>query len=417
MHEGRPNHNTASKARRSPTLEPAFLLNKPPTKGRMNQTREKTMENNVLSTILSTPIVYNVTDEALSTIESNWEIVPDCHEKENYEIVRKGISEIVGLRGDVERRRKELKKDALEYGRNVDAAAKSITARLLSVEERLKTAKGEVDEEKRIERERKKEAERQRLAELESKVQSIRDMASIRVNDTSETIRTRAAEVDGMVINEAEYQDLTGQALSAQFDAFGSLIMAADEMSAREKRAAEERAELERQRAAQRAEEERLAKLAAEQEERDRIAAEKRAAEEARLAAERKKIEQERIEQERIAARQREEERIRIAEERAKLDEERRRLQAEQEERDRAAQKVEAERRAREEARLAEERAAKEAEEQRKNEQLQTERFNEIGAAIAEVIEIAENDEHGSYASHLTKAIIAGEIPYVKYVG
>jgi hypothetical protein len=401
--------------------------------------------NTAIQTILTTPIEYDVTEEGLSKIESRWETVPDCHERENYELVRKGVSEIVGLRGDVERRRKELKKDALEYGRNIDAAAKKIVSRLSAVETRLKTAKGEIDEEKRIEKERKKEEERQRLAELEIKVQLVRNMAAIRIDDTSDTLRSRAVVAEQMHIDEAEYQDLTGQAVAAQMDVIGLLNDAADKMAAREKREAEERAELERQREAQRIEAERLKKLDEERQKRERLEAEKHAAEKARLAEERAAIEAER---QKAAAEQAERDRVekeRQAADRAKLEEERWKAKEEQEERARQLQEAEQQRRQEEDARLALERAkmeaerqriaeeqaqideenrrreeerqakeqaAKEEEERRENEALQAERLDELTAAISKVIA-----GKVSSASAIAKAIIAGEIPHVKYVG
>ena len=96
----------------------------------------------------SSVIKYSVTEQSLKEIEEQYHpsLIPaDLSDKENYEMVRKGIAHVRGLRGDVESKRKELKKDALEFGRKVDEAAKQIKDRLLAVETPMKEAKQNYD--------------------------------------------------------------------------------------------------------------------------------------------------------------------------------------------------------------------------------------------------------------------------------
>lgn len=55
-----------------------------------------------------------------------------CDDAEGYEETRKAIAVLRSTRTGIEKRRVELKKDALEYGRRVDSVAKALTAEYLT---------------------------------------------------------------------------------------------------------------------------------------------------------------------------------------------------------------------------------------------------------------------------------------------
>jgi hypothetical protein len=154
------------------------------------------MTDTAIQRITDTPIVYSVTDEALKSLEEKWTEIPDCSDKKNYEVVRKGISEVVGLRTSVEKRRKELKADSLEYGRRVDSAAKSIKDRLVAIETPLKAAKGKVDDAKRLEKERKAKIEKDRVDGILAKITAIRDKGVANWDETAADIAKRCAVQD-----------------------------------------------------------------------------------------------------------------------------------------------------------------------------------------------------------------------------
>ena len=93
-----------------------------------------------------------------------------------YETGRKAIATIRELRVAVEKRRKELKAESLEFGRLVDSAARHLTGRLEDVEAPLIAARDAVDAEKeRI----KAEKERARVAEIEAKLKAERIQANL----------------------------------------------------------------------------------------------------------------------------------------------------------------------------------------------------------------------------------------------
>ena len=161
---------------------------------------------------------------------------------------------VKGLRVDVEKKRKQLKADALEYGRIVDAEAKRITALLAPIEGHLQSQEQVVlDEKARLKRE---EAERWAAA-LQARMDQLTEVGSYPAGTVIESM------------TEERFSQFLGEA-RAQHEA----------------RKREEAAERERLEAEQRRLEEERRKLDAE---RTEIEAEKRRAEEAeraRLAAE-----------------------------------------------------------------------------------------------------------------------------------
>lgn len=113
-------------------------------------------------------ITYPVSDLAIVKLREQYGVVPDAESKEGYELIKTALQTLVPLRTGVEKRRKELKKDALDWGRKVDSEAKRITALLLEIEEPLKKAKTDVDERKKREKEERLEKLRNRIEEIKN---------------------------------------------------------------------------------------------------------------------------------------------------------------------------------------------------------------------------------------------------------
>lgn len=131
---------------------------------------------------MTTPlVVYEVTLTDLTAVAEKYASL-EAKTKEGYEQVRLAIADVRRLRVQVEKRRVELKADALAYGREVDAIAKSLTEQLEAIEQPMRLGVGReflkagVDEEKQRAKAEKEaaalaaqraqlEAERQRLAE------------------------------------------------------------------------------------------------------------------------------------------------------------------------------------------------------------------------------------------------------------
>lgn len=255
------------------------------------------------------PVKYNVTQAALDELKAKYEVVP----AEDYNALRKGIAECRDLRVDIEKHRKHLKKDALEYGRMVDSAAKDLTAKIEAIESPMKAAKDVIDAEKARIKAEKEEAERQRVAAINAKISSISNRHLELHNATPDEISNAITEMMGKTISDAEYAEYAGEAQMAVDTAIAKL---GDLLAARKAQIAEA----------------------------------------ARIEAERKALE----EQRRIEAEKQAEEAKRLAEERAKLDAERaaeqQKLAAERAELEAARKEVEEAKRAQEEAAAAERR-------------------------------------------------------------
>lgn len=98
------------------------------------------------TTLTPIPVVYDL--PSLPDLASKYAALTSAATKEEYEAVRLGIAELRQLRVSVEKRRVELKADALKYGREVDRVAKALTEQLEAIEEPLKLLKASVDEQK-----------------------------------------------------------------------------------------------------------------------------------------------------------------------------------------------------------------------------------------------------------------------------
>lgn len=268
----------------------------------------ETQEAEVVTSTLP-PVKYNITDAALAELKAKYQIVPT----EDYNALRTGIAECRNLRVSIEAHRKHLKKDALEYGRMVDAAAKEITATIEAVEAPMREAKEAIDAEKARIKAEKEEAERQRVAAINAKISSISNRHLELHNATPDEISNVITEMMGKTISDAEYAECAGEAQMAVDTAIAKL---GDLLAARKAQIAEA----------------------------------------ARIEAERKALE----EQRRIEAEKQAEEAKRLAEERAKLDAERadeqQKLAAERAELEAARKEVEEAKRAQEEAAAAERR-------------------------------------------------------------
>ncbi len=92
-------------------------------------------------------IEYNLTDAAIQALDEKYQNLAITNSA-GYKAVVVGISEIRGYRVQVEAKRKELKREALEFGRTVDGEAKRITALLWPIENQLTKVKQVEDERK-----------------------------------------------------------------------------------------------------------------------------------------------------------------------------------------------------------------------------------------------------------------------------
>ena len=121
-------------------------------------------------------VKFSIPDAAIEDLRDRLE-GRTAETNEGYVLVMKGLAETRKIRVAIEKKRKELKADSLQWGRNVDGEAKRLTSSIVEIEKPLLDSRAEADakqeaieraERERVEAEKqaKEEAERQaRLAQ------------------------------------------------------------------------------------------------------------------------------------------------------------------------------------------------------------------------------------------------------------
>ena len=197
--------------------------------------------------------------------------------------------ELVTLRTGLEKRRKEFKAPALEFGKKIDAEAARITAEIEALEKPI-DAQIRADEERR-------EAERQERARIESdrvlahrnRITAIYQCATKAQGLPSARIANGIAAVEALVTDEATYQEFAREAADAKAETLATMrALFATTKAAEEAAAAQEAQRVEQARVAeeQRAEAARLDQARAMIAKAEREAAEKIEADRAQLAKE-----------------------------------------------------------------------------------------------------------------------------------
>lgn len=229
----------------------------------------KTVEGEIVSPVIDQALAnFSPQDAAIAKLHEDFMPlrIDDLKDEKAIRAVHSARMQIKGYRIRIEKTRKDLKADALEYGRRVDSEAKRLTALLDPIEAHLDTEEGKVEMEKsRI----KQEAERAKKKRLDD--------------------RFAAAQALGiMTLTLTELETMSDEE-------FGAHMKKANEAWLEQKRReieANEKAEANRQ--ILEAEERRLAEERRAIEEAGRKQAEAIKAETARLAAEQRKVDEER---------------------------------------------------------------------------------------------------------------------------
>lgn len=117
-------------------------------------------------------IDYNVPETFIAELRQK-HVVIQVNDSKDLAIVQKSITELTSIRSGIEKKRKELKADALEWGKKVDAEAKRATAIIEEIEAPfIKVKKEWNDEQERIKAEEAKK-ERERVEAIRGRIQDI----------------------------------------------------------------------------------------------------------------------------------------------------------------------------------------------------------------------------------------------------
>lgn len=234
---------------------------------------------------------YSKTDAALADLAGRFKgVVFDVKDPKGMQEARHARAELRNYRVDLEKVRVEIKAPALERCRLIDAEAKRITAALVELEDPIDATIKVEEKRKEREAQERAEAERQRVAGLRAQIEAIRRLPTACVGKTSWQIMTALNAARGTAIGPG-FAELSGEAeeaLAASVAQIAEMLSSTQAQEAEAERVKAEREELARQQAEQ-AERERAGREALQAEERAsraRIAEEERAAKAVRDAQE-----------------------------------------------------------------------------------------------------------------------------------
>jgi len=248
----------------------------------------------------------------------------DMDDKEQYALVQGAERDLKKTRLAVEKMRKDLKADALEYGRKVDSQAKEIVAPMIAVEKPLKELRVEFDMREEVAKREAARVEQERVDGIIDRITKIKNVAGTLMQSDIEQIAGTIAKLEA--VQTSEFDEFAADAQTALAGALTSLAELlsmknaqanADKLKVEQDKLRKEEEEL------QRAENEKVRHQQAEQQkiidnqqseikkQQDELAAQQRKAQEDAIAAGQAKAEVKRKED--IAKRE-EENRIRQAE-------------------------------------------------------------------------------------------------------
>ncbi len=214
-------------------------------------------------------VEYSRTEAALAELRQKYSgVVFDCTTTKGDKEARAARLELTTLRTSLEKKRKEFKAPALEFGKKIDSEAARVTAEILSIENPI-DEQIKADEKRRADEKAERERiEAERIKAIKDKIATIRSFAAKCQGISAERIANGIEMVSKIGTSADEFAEFEGEAKTAQAET----LQAMRELHAATKAREEETARVE----AQRIENERIA-------EEQRIASEKLAAERAEL--------------------------------------------------------------------------------------------------------------------------------------
>jgi len=165
-------------------------------------------EENIGTTVIN----YNVTDAAIEKMRDTYKDLA-ISDKASYGKVVCAIREVRETRVGVDKMRKELKKNALAYGRRVDGEAKRITTALVAIEKPLKATKQAVDDIEQREKEELQRIEKERVTEILAKMEVVEQLGNMLANMTAEELTDRIKELANTPITEEVFEEYANTAL------------------------------------------------------------------------------------------------------------------------------------------------------------------------------------------------------------
>jgi len=234
-------------------------------------------------------VKYDVTEAALEKMQEYLELtITGIDDEAGFSLVHQARMVVKGHRVAVEKRRKELKADALEWGRKVDSEAKRLYGLMEPVEIHLQAEEDKVTKEKETIKAEKARKEKERVETILCAIEKIKGFVVTSPTVPSGKIQALIDELVDIDVTKDVFQEFVEEAYIAKQSALTGLVKAFED------RVTWERAEGERK-----AEAERLAKEKKAQDAREKALAEERAKMEAEKAELERAKKEERERQER----------------------------------------------------------------------------------------------------------------------
>lgn len=159
------------------------------------------------------PTAYNLTEAHLNQLAEDYDpsLIPNAEIKgdDGYNFVHEKTMAITKVRTNIEKVRKDLKADALAWGKKVDGEAKRLTTIVEDLEAPWRDLKHDLDQKEAREKEEARQAEEKRIAEVEGRIAGIRGLAEGLLGADTAKIKERLAELDTLVLTEEEFGEYT----------------------------------------------------------------------------------------------------------------------------------------------------------------------------------------------------------------
>jgi hypothetical protein len=161
------------------------------------------------------PVQYDLTEAKLLMLAEEYDIenIPKAVEKgdEGYLAIHAKVMDITAVRTKIEKVRKDLKADALAWGKEVDGEAKRLTGIVKDIEEPWRQIKIALEEKEAREAQVLAEAATKRMEEIEANIAGIKHLAEGLLGKTAVEIQERIVNLQGIKVTE----DLFGEYVEA----------------------------------------------------------------------------------------------------------------------------------------------------------------------------------------------------------
>ena len=184
-------------------------------------------------------VQYKKTELALANLRSKYKgVAYDLTTTKGDKEARAARLELTTLRTSLEKKRKEFKAPALEFGKKIDSEAARITAEIVELEKPI-DEQIKADEARRAaEKAERERIEAERVASIKSKIEHIRAFATKCHGISSERIKNGIEQVKLIDVSESVFSEFASDANAAKCDTLDAMAQAYTVATEREAEAA-----------------------------------------------------------------------------------------------------------------------------------------------------------------------------------